>query len=358
MRTVFLAAVAVLWCGCQAAKPLTFAPRKGDEIVIAGQMFHTGTRVITWLDAGGYDGYRVERRFSALEESGWEKTKETVKGIAGPSRYNARRDGLTPEQVERVRGGGWDLPTLQGVVDQFVLHYDVTGISKQCFKVLHDLRGLSVHFMLDVDGTIYQTLDLKERAWHATSSNGRSIGIELANMGAYPPGAAKALEEWYPKDQDGRPYLKVPARIGDPMFATPNFTGRPARAELLRGVVQGRELHQYDLTPQQYEALTKLTAALCRVFPKIVCDYPRDFTGQLVTKKLPDETLKAYQGVLGHFHVQANKTDPGPAFDWDRVIGGARRLLRLPAVTKGAPVATAAPGPAIAAPEAKPAAGQ
>jgi len=38
----------------------------------------------------------------------------------------------------------------------------------QCFKVLHDHRDLSVHFMLDLDGTIYQTLDLKERAWHAT----------------------------------------------------------------------------------------------------------------------------------------------------------------------------------------------
>jgi N-acetyl-anhydromuramyl-L-alanine amidase AmpD len=32
--------------------------------------------------------------------------------------------------------------------------------------------------------------------------------------------------------------------------------------------------------------------------------------------------------------VQANKVDPGPAFDWDRVIGGARRLLALPPVAR------------------------
>src|SRR5262245_47731080 len=29
--------------------------RTGDEIVVAGQMFHTGSRVVTWMDPGGYD---------------------------------------------------------------------------------------------------------------------------------------------------------------------------------------------------------------------------------------------------------------------------------------------------------------
>jgi hypothetical protein len=34
-----------------------------------------------------------------------------------------------------------------------------------------------------------------------------------------------------------------------------------------------------------------------------------------------------FQGVLGHYHVQRNKTDPGPAFNWEKVVGGARELL-------------------------------
>ena len=324
-----LAAACLVQSSCYLARPRTFMPRKGDEIVVAGQLFHTGTRVVTWMDPQGYDGYRVERRFSPLAESSWEKTKEAVKDLRTPNRYNLRTDGLAPEEIERVRGGGWDLPLLQRTVDQFVMHYDVAGISKQCFKILHDLRGLSVHFMIDIDGTIYQTVDLKERTWHATTSNGRSIGIEIANMGAYPPGAHKALDEWYPKDAKG-PYIKVPERFGDPMIFTKDFVGRPARADLVRGNIQGTDLLQYDLTPQQYAALTKLTAALCNVFPKLKCDYPRDADGKLITKKLPDDQLKAYAGVLGHFHVQANKIDPGPAFDWDRVIGGARQLLGLP----------------------------
>lgn len=328
IRVVVALGVIALLGSC--ARPRTFVPRQGDEIIVAGRLFHTGTRVITWMDPGGYDAYRVERRFAPYEESSWEKTQAAKAGISNPNRYGLRAARLTPGEIERVRGGGWDLPTLQRTVDQFVLHYDVCGISKQCFNILHDHRGLSVHFMLDLDGTIYQTLDLKERAYHATIANDRSIGIEIANMGAYGPGNTKVLEEWYGRDAQNRPVVTIPAKLGDPMMSTAGFVARPAQDEPVRGVIQGQDLIQYDLTPQQYAALIKLTAALCVVFPQIKCDYPRDADGKLVTNKLPDETLANYHGVLGHYHIQTNKTDPGPALNWDRVIGGARQLLRGP----------------------------
>ncbi len=320
----------ILLTSCRTLSPGTPASRAGDEIVVAGQLFHTGTRVVTWMDPGGYDAYRVERRFSPWAESSWEKTPEAAKKLGTPNRYSLRQNQLSPAELERVRGGGWDLSLLQRVVDQFVVHYDVCGLSKVCFNVLHDQRGLSVHFMLDLDGTIYQTLDLKERARHATTSNDRSVGIEIANLGAYPPADTKVLDEWYVRDPGGRPYIKIPARIGDPMVLTPGFTGRPARPEPVRGVVQKIPLMQYDLTHEQYAALARLTATLSRVFPQIACDYPRDAGGRLVTAKLPDAVLKSYHGVLGHYHIQTNKVDPGPAFDWDRLIGAARRELGLP----------------------------
>jgi N-acetyl-anhydromuramyl-L-alanine amidase AmpD len=321
-----LLAFAFTLAGCQHGQPRTFAPRKGDEIVVAGQFFHIGTPVVTWMDPGGYDAYRVERRFVPLAESSWEATRAAAPAVRTPNRYGLRQANLTPAEIERVRGGGWDLPTLQRVVDQFVLHYDVCGISKACFDVLHDQRGLSVHFMLDVDGTIYQTLDLKERAWHATSSNDRSIGIEIANMGAYRATEKHPFARWYGRDAKGT-VLTVPPELGTSAVRTPGFVGRPDRADPVTGEIQGDALTQYDLTPQQYEALVKLTAALCTVFPKITCDYPRDASGALVTRKLPDDALRAYQGVLGHFHIQTNKVDPGPALQWDRVINGARQLL-------------------------------
>src|SRR5205814_2869450 len=120
--------------------------------------------------------------------------------LKSPQRYGLRASVLSESEIERVRGGGWDLPLLQRCVDQFVLHYDVAGTSRTCFRTLHDVRCLSVHFMLDVDGTLYQTLDLKERAWHATTSNTRSVGIEIANIGAYPDKGLDTLNRWYKKD--------------------------------------------------------------------------------------------------------------------------------------------------------------
>ena len=46
----------------------------------------------------------------------------------------------------------------------------------------------------------------------------------------------------------------------------------------------------------------------------------------IVTRKLPDAVLENYHGVLGHYHIQENKVDPGPALDWNKIIEGARRL--------------------------------
>jgi N-acetylmuramoyl-L-alanine amidase len=63
------------------------------------------------------------------------------------------------------------------------------------------------------------------------------------------------------------------------------------------------------------------------VFPKIKCDYPRDADGKLIPRKLADDELEKYQGVLGHYHIQTNKVDPGPALDWDALIGQARALM-------------------------------
>jgi len=324
----FLLVTVVIGAGCKTApRPGAFEPRRGDEIMVAGQLVHTGTRVVLWTDPGGYDAYRVERRFAPLEKSDWEHSHDEVKDLTSPNRYNMRKARLSDEEIERVRGGGWDLPTLRKVVDQFVIHFDVCGVSRQCFNVLHDHRDLSVHFMLDLDGTIYQTLDLKERAWHATSSNSRSVGIEIANMGAYRDNEQNPFDEWYAKDPDGKTRITIPKRLGNGGICTQNFVGRPARPEPVRGVVQGTELMQYDFTPEQYAALIKLTATLTRVFPKLNCDYPKDPDGKVLSHKLPDDELNNYQGVLGHFHVQTNKTDPGPAFQWDHVIDSARRLL-------------------------------
>ena len=292
----------------------TPADRAGDEIAVCGTLFHSGTRVVLWDEPGAYDAYSLEPRFPD-----WlAKTKRKApKG----RRYGARRK-LPAQLGKRVAERGWTLEDLQKQVDQFVLHYDVCGTSRQCFKVLHDMRKLSVHFMLDSDGTIYQTLDLKERAWHGTKANDRSIGIEIAHIGAYPREKHRVLLEWYADDAKG-PYVTLPKWMKETGLPK-GFVARPARKQIVAGKIQGKDLWQYDFSEEQYQALAKLVATLSKVFPRMRLDYPRDATGALVRKKLDDAVFDAYRGVLGHYHVQLNKTDPGPALDWDRLLREAR----------------------------------
>lgn len=323
------------------ARTGTKLERTGDEIMVAGELFHTGAPVVLWTDPGGFDAYRTERRFAEYDKSSFEATVEAAKQIEKetgkpanfaevkqPQRLDLRSRTLSPEEINQVRGGGWPLSLLQQKVDQFVYHFDVTGTSSQCFFILHDIRGLSVHFMLDVDGTIYQTCDVKERAWHATKSNHRSVGIEIANIGAYPlDDKEHTLSTWYRKESDGRTRIVLPPFVMKAALRTKDFIGRPARNETVVGNIQGKELEMYDLTPQQYDSIIKLTAALCTALPKITCDYPRDENGKLITKALSDEEWTKYQGVMGHFHVQTNKTDPGPAFDFDKVRDDAWKLM-------------------------------
>jgi N-acetyl-anhydromuramyl-L-alanine amidase AmpD len=340
-RCLILLALAFVVTGCATKPPRVGlqVPRKGDEIMVAGQLFHTGAPVVLWTDPGGYDAYRTERRFAPWDVAGYESTKDQVAEIKknGPSRYGVREQVLTDEELARVRGGGWPLELLQEKVDQFILHYDVCGTSRQCFNILHDHRGLSVQFMLDTDGTIYQTCDAKERAWHATISNPRSVGIEIANIGAYAPGSEhyETLDQWYRVDDTGKLRMVLPTFLAkNSGIRTPNFVPRPIRSERVEGQIHGQTYHQYDLTPQQYDSLIKLTATLCTVLPRITCDYPRGEDGKLLTTNLSKDQWEQTTGVLGHFHVQRNKQDPGPAFQWDRVIGGARKLMSKEALAK------------------------
>lgn len=318
---LLLTMLAAFAAGCSARKP-TFAmgeplereaappahETRGDEIVIAGRRFQTGAPVVLWSDPGGYNAY---------SSSYFEK------------RY--AKGGPSEAETTALSAAGWTLPMLQRRIDQFVLHFDVCGVSARCFDVLHNQRGLSVHFLLDIDGTIYQTLDVQERAWHATKANDRSVGIEIANIGAYPAGETGPLDDWYGRDAGGA-YITIPPNIQQRygprggVRSARSWPLRPARDVPINGQIHGQSLRQYDLTPQQYDSLIKLTAALHRALPAIRLDYPRGADGRVLPRALSDAEFTSFRGVLGHWHVQPNKTDPGPALDWQRLIEGARGI--------------------------------
>jgi N-acetyl-anhydromuramyl-L-alanine amidase AmpD len=234
---------------------------------------------------------------------------------------------LNPETLHLVLfGKALDLEPF--AVSQFVLHFDVCGISRNCFRVLQDERKLSVHFLLDLDGTLDQALDLREQAWHARAANPRSIGVEIAHVGAFPPGEREALARWYQWTEAGV-RLTLPPAAGDGGLRT-NYSERPARDELVSGPIHGATFVQPDFTPEQYRSLAALAAALERALPRIELEVPRQADGTVRTDALSDEEEAAFHGILGHYHLQTDKRDPGPAFDWERFLTMARALRLRP----------------------------
>ena len=305
LANLMLALIVALALGCSSTSvPGDVLRRQGDEISVCGQLIHTGTRVVLWNDPGGYDAYRAQCRFTP-DRPGPSDAPDRI------ARYGSFRRGIDDALRDSVRSRGWHLEELQGVVSQVVLHYDACGTSRRCFEVLHDIRGLSCHFLLDLDGTVYQTLDLKERAWHAGVANDRSIGIEIANIGALAD--TEQLHKWYVADDAGVRF-QWPEELG-PSGLPSDFVARPARPGVFAGEINGRVLYQYDFTEEQYRALERLLQTLCRVFPSVEPQLARPLDRVFTD---PDR-IGEFRGILAHSHVTAAKFDPGPAFDWERI---------------------------------------
>lgn len=321
--------LALVSSGCASLPGPT--QRIGDEIIVAGVPFHTGARVVLWSDPGGLNGYATDR--PAAMSAG------SAGGTSSGLRYGPRVLPMTNSEARTIELEGWSPELLGRYVDQFVIHFDVAGTSRECFRILHYVRGLSVHFMIDLDGTIYQSLDVRERAWHSTISNDRSVGVELANIGtaevhagseqgALSQASRQALanqDRWYVDDGSGA-MIRVPEALsrGTPLEG---HLFRPVRPVPVVGRIQNQSLRMYDFTPQQYESLARLSATLHRALPKIALDYPREADGSPTLVKLDSARWAGFRGLIGHYHIQDNKVDPGPAFQWESVRARAAAIL-------------------------------
>jgi hypothetical protein len=105
--------------------------------------------------------------------------------------------------------------------------------------------GLSAHFMIDADGTIYQTLDLLESAWHAEQANSASIGIEICNRGD----ATRNELDRLPSDYRSRPVKDV--------------------------VINGNPHRAFDFRPEQYTSILALVAPPRPPLPRRQARLPR-----------------------------------------------------------------------------------
>jgi|MDSW01.2.fsa_nt_gb hypothetical protein len=162
----------------------------------------------------------------------------------------------------------------------FVNHWDVCLSSHSCQNIL-DKRGISVHFLIDNDGTIYQTLDIQHAAWHAGSArtNRPSIGVEISNA-------------YYPKYQDW--YIKN------------GFGPRPIIEDAW---VHGTKLNQFTgFYPEQIEALKSLWKAI-KAATDIPYKTPTNQFGKTSTKYEQEVAYGNFSGFVSHYHVSKRKID-------------------------------------------------
>jgi hypothetical protein len=163
----------------------------------------------------------------------------------------------------------------------FVNHWDVCLNSTSCASVLNR-RGISVHFLIDNDGTIYQALDMQHGAWHAghVRSNRASVGVEISNA-------------YYPKYQDW--YVKN------------GFSERPIVEDAW---VHGEELDPFlGFYPVQIEALKALWKAIHQS-AGVELQTPLDQnTSKTSTKYYQDALYSNYSGFVSHYHISKKKID-------------------------------------------------
>jgi N-acetyl-anhydromuramyl-L-alanine amidase AmpD len=198
-----------------------------------------------------------------------------------------------------------DLAGAQNLVDMVVIHTDITTTSRGCFNVLKS-RGFSTHFMIDWDGTIYQGVDPMKMAIHAASElrgnvNKFSVGIDM-----------NCLQMNYVQASG-----EVDASALADQFATPGGQRRMSEVVEINGV----PWKSWGFTDAQYDALIKLLLELNVHFPKLKLAAPVDERGEIIWQ-VPKELDTTKMGIYGHMHLTPQKFDPGPGFDWPRLLQG------------------------------------
>jgi len=145
-------------------------------------------------------------------------------------------------------------------------------------------RGISVHFLIDNDGTIFQMLDTQHKAWHAgipryEGGNTKGIGVEISNA-------------YYPKYQS--------------WYVDHGFGERPLQEH---GYVHGRTLKPFlDFYPVQIEALKALWEAVGRGVD-IPLEYPRNSQGFIETGVHRECERGQFHGICNHYNFINSKID-------------------------------------------------
>jgi N-acetyl-anhydromuramyl-L-alanine amidase AmpD len=179
--------------------------------------------------------------------------------------------------------------------DLIVLHFTAGSTADGAHQEwVRSPAQVGTAYIVDVDGTVYQTFDPKHWAYHLGMKTGnpghkhdkRSIGIEIVNVG--PLKWCLGRWCWWPNNFH-KPYIGPLKEV--------TYRGFRAYA---------------DFRAEQYVSVASLLDKLCAEF-KIPRIAPADWLGC---------DLKAratFSGVANHGNFRLDKCDIGPAFDRGRV---------------------------------------
>jgi N-acetylmuramoyl-L-alanine amidase len=174
-------------------------------------------------------------------------------------------------------------PRQRGTVNAVIVHYTALRLEDTLTRFKDGASGVSAHFVIDRDGSVIQMIRTEHKAWHAGKSeldgqpdvNEYSVGVELVNWGPL----KKRGDRFYVWEDD---------------WSGPYEGTEP---------VSKAGAYWEPYTDEQYESLAELIRSLCAEHPEITRERVRGHS---------DVCLPA-----------ARKSDPGPAFDWQRVLDGA-----------------------------------
>lgn len=152
-----------------------------------------------------------------FDQSGYRRTALNVK--FAQARHSATGGGQIPKPPvsHRFKANAGTYGSRGGTdIDAIILHHTAGSTASGAASALNS-RGLSVHYVVDKDGTIYQMVGDEKRAFHAghgsgkwTNANSRSIGIEIVNLGN---GQDKYTEAQYRALEKLVPYLAQKYRV-------------------------------------------------------------------------------------------------------------------------------------------------
>ncbi|MEO8844428.1 MAG: N-acetylmuramoyl-L-alanine amidase [Kofleriaceae bacterium] len=293
--------------------------RPSGNLIIGGQIFRTDAPIINWREPPYWDATREDCQITETDpyvltpgnanyckpepsEGGGRRSVPYGKLPMGPY---TRRYALRPRLAHFKNSPPYE--AVKASIKQFVIHHDGCNTADMCFSVLQNERGLSVHFLLDNDGTIYQTIDLGLMAYHASEWNIDSIGIEMCNKGD-----AIAFPNWYASGKYG-----PKRRIKDCK-------------------INNHTIHAYDYTDEQYDSFSKLCRALQKYLPNLPAEFPQASPGKQQWGTIPKDQSMRFAGYIGHYHLWDQKWDPGP-FDFEGFCRKLRGALCYPVFPKGEP---------------------